>query len=190
MENNKNNNNGNGKKKLPVSFKFALLLFFISLQCFLGALYLKERENYYKLESDLVHSESIQEVSLEISEPVPVSPSPQVKVMGDMSSTGKRHIESGKTAKQPEVAVVARAAKAGEIKKRGTLWFDRGNDSYVITIGKKNGMIEGNILNIYDSDKVIGQARVIKSMEKISIVSIDAKDRQNLVKTYYKVSLD
>ncbi|MEE8359741.1 MAG: hypothetical protein V3S04_02295, partial [Candidatus Omnitrophota bacterium] len=41
------------KKPLPASFKLALLLFFISLQCFLGALYIKERESYYKLESEI-----------------------------------------------------------------------------------------------------------------------------------------
>ena len=45
MQNNPDSNTTAEKKKLPFSFKFALLLFFISLQCFLGALYLKEREN-------------------------------------------------------------------------------------------------------------------------------------------------
>ncbi len=168
------------KKKLPISFKFALLLFFISLQCFLGALFLKEREGYYKLESKLVVSEEavVREAPLETARP--------------STAIGLNEAESGKdTGLITEASTLSSEvvlSEALKVRKRGTLWFDRQSDSYIITIGKKNGIKAGDTLEIYDSGEVIGQTKVVRPMEKISIVEIDDIIKKKLTKTYYKVS--
>jgi hypothetical protein len=182
------------KKKLPVSFKVALLLFFVSLQCFLGALYLKERESYYKLEA-LVSTEEAQPaapvkperafVELEmparnISIETPEEPASEEMITEEAAVV---------TPKKESFAVVAESREM-RIKVKGTLWFDRQNENYVVTLGQKNGIANGALLKIYDAGSIIGQAQVVTAMEKLSIVSIDDADREKLTKTYYKVSLE
>jgi len=161
------------KRKLPVSFKLSLLLFFISVQCLLAALYLKERETYSKLESQLTGEPEAAKSAIQAAEQTTTP-----------DNTGAPIEEATlDTQASPETL------PAGAVQKKdGTLWFDKQNSSYVVTIGRKNGINEGDTLKIYDSDEVIGDARVVRSMEKISIVEINDIDRQKLTKAYYKVT--
>jgi hypothetical protein len=189
------------KKPLPVSFKFALLLFFISLQCFLGALYLKERESYYKLESELSSppkksyeaAAENQQISVKSEEPATIHEAlvETVQPFRAVSSIAEdMGQETMASTKYTPLFQKASLPEPSSIKKSGTLWFDKQNDNYVITIGRRNGIEEGVTLNIYDSDEIIGKVRVIRPMEKLSIVEIGETDRQRLTRTYYKVSFE
>ncbi len=185
------------KKPLPVSFKLALLLFFVSLQCFLGALYIKERESYYKLESEISSPPKISRIA---SENLPS----QAEDRGSSETHNTlidaveplRAISSFEKTASENVIVKERTSsyqhdyqpKPVVKKVSGTLWFDKQNNNYVITIGRRNGIEEGNLLKIYDSGEIIGEARVVRPMEKLSIVEIDETYVQKLSRTYYKVS--
>jgi hypothetical protein len=161
------------KGKLPVSFKLSLLLFFISVQCLLAALYLKERENYSKLESQLTGEPEAAEAALKTAEQARRPDNTDAPIQ-----------EAALDTQASSETLLAGAVQ----KKDGTLWFDKQNSSYVVTIGRKNGINEGDTLKIYDSTEAMGDARVVRSMEKISIVEISDTDRQKLTKAYYKVT--
>jgi len=182
------------KKRLPVSFKLSLLLFFISIQCLLAAIYLRERENYYKLEAQLTGPAQPVQNSVAGS-----GSSDIVNALPEKAASDEIHYAPGTAVPGMDLSAPFEQAAppaqpllidTAQPKKDGTLWFDKQNDSYVVTIGKKNGVKEGDILKIYDSDQTIGSARVTRPMEKISMVEINDADRQNLTKAYYKVVLE
>jgi hypothetical protein len=184
------------KKKLPVSFKLALLLFFISLQCFLGALYLKEREDYYRLEAQLAAPAGTAGATRKTDLAVAGTAASPAEIMGPVDTASPAAEEAAAlsgVSKAPEEIPSSRKPSLpdlSDVKKKGTLWLDKSKDKYVITIGMRNGLKEGDRLKIYDYDEVIGEAKVVKPMEKLSIVEISESDKQNLTKSYYKVSLE
>ncbi len=171
-----------GKTKLPVSFKFAILLFFLSLQCFLGAFFIKEMSSFHKLEAALA------------TKPVPVLTEAigQDTTFISAGHTGiKAHASAPKPVKRKPLTASRPARSDRQVSaKKGTLWFDRQNDSYVITLGKRNGLEDGDTVSIYDSGRSIGKAKIIQLMEKLSLVKIGESDLKKLTKTYYKIELD
>nr|BDD44582.1 hypothetical protein 2 [bacterium] len=194
MEKTPETTNNAVKKSLPAPFKFALLLFFISLQCFLGALYLKERENYYKLESQVMAHETLSGSSVPSERTFVELEAPSAAIVGQPAFE-ETIVEEVSIVEEASVVTPAARPQPTEsdviqVKKKGTLWFDRQNESYVVTLGQKNGIENGATLKIYDSGSVIGNARVMNSMEKLSIVSLEDIDKSELTKMYYKVSVE
>lgn len=77
-------------------------------------------------------------------------------------------------------------AKEAE-KKEGSLWIDRKNKSFLITLGILNGVNIGNRLQVYDGDSKMATIKVVAALDVVSYVEPLDKDMKDFLKNYYTV---
>lgn len=73
-------------------------------------------------------------------------------------------------------------------KNEGTLWIDRKRSQCLITLGKTDGIKKGLLVDIYDGERQVGKARVIRLFDSISYAELVGRAQEHLTKDYYKVS--
>ena len=72
-----------------------------------------------------------------------------------------------------------------------TLWVYRGDEEprYIVTLGRKDGMKEGIVLDIYDNGKVIGRLQTRQVHKEISLGKLLSLNAGAESRSYYAVKV-
>ena len=69
----------------------------------------------------------------------------------------------------------------------GLLWIDRKTGRYVVTLGRKSGLIVGSCLDVYQEETMLGEVIVESVSEHVSVVRLTLGLLNLLTQDYYKV---
>ncbi|MEE8424115.1 MAG: hypothetical protein V3S49_06195 [Thermodesulfobacteriota bacterium] len=74
-------------------------------------------------------------------------------------------------------------------RNEGTLWIDRRRSQSLITLGRRDGLKKGMLVDIYDGERQVGQARVTQVFDVISYAEFVGKTQEHFRKNHYRINI-
>lgn len=99
---------------------------------------------------------------------------------------------AGKTLYLEKIIAEARRTygETEEVRKEGSLWIDRRNANFIVTLGALNGITENSVLSVYADDVKFATVKVVTPLDVVSYVQPVDKKLIQFTHDYYRVVVE